>query len=116
MWTNSSPTSAFAEQTVTLSDDMNNYKYLRFECRLNTSNSSTASFIMSVTDFLSTAGTATDSFILVLQGRAASNKYDMHRDVWYNSANSVYIIGAYQLYGQAHDDSACIPINIYGVK
>ena len=30
LWTNSSPTSNFADQNVTLSDSMSNYDYLKF--------------------------------------------------------------------------------------
>ena len=37
LWTNANPTSSFATQTITLSDDITNYDIIRIEGRKNTS-------------------------------------------------------------------------------
>lgn len=57
LWTNSSPTSNFANQTVTLSDDINNYEYLKVYYRISTTNSKTIGILVSVDDFKTTAST-----------------------------------------------------------
>ena len=51
LWTNPSPGSQFATQTVTLSDSLLNYDYVKFVFRQHTSTTAETIILVSVTDF-----------------------------------------------------------------
>ena len=71
LWTNSSPSSSFAQQTVTLSYSMSNYTYVRFYMRRSTTNSDTASYIILVSDF-SNMDNANGTFRLMPEFKGSS--------------------------------------------
>ena len=52
LWTNSAPTSSFAAQNVTLSDNLSNYDYFKIKFRLSTTQDTSAMVMDSVSDFL----------------------------------------------------------------
>ena len=61
LWTNNSPTSTFANQTVTLSDNISDYDYLCFEYRSTTGSSAkTSKVFVKTTDFI-TAGSGANT-------------------------------------------------------
>ena len=51
LWTNGAPTSSFASQTITLSDSMEKYSYIKFRYRNSTSNAIESNIIVSLFDF-----------------------------------------------------------------
>ena len=51
LWTNNAPTSAFAAQTITLSDSIDNYDYIKISAVYSTASNTLATAMMSVADF-----------------------------------------------------------------
>lgn len=112
LWTNSAPTSAFAAQNVTLSDDINNYKYIKISFRVSTSNSETSSVIMSVEDLKNTD--VFDSTGLTY-GSMSGNGYKV-RDYYYVNNTSISFTSGYQINYVNTDNNSCIPVEITGLN
>lgn len=117
LWTNSSPTSSFANQVVTLSDDINNYDYIKFYFRVSTSNGNSQNVIASVKDFKNlTDATTSNSFVSLSSPNEYTGSYRMVRRLNYVSATSVRINTSVRANGQGSDDTLIIPIAICGLK
>lgn len=112
LWTNSAPTSAFAAQTVTLSDSISNYKYIKIKYRVSNSNSETSSVIMSVEDLKNT-----DTFDStgLTYGSMSGNGYKV-RDYYYVNDTSISFTAGYQINYVATDNNSCIPLEITGLN
>lgn len=114
LWTNSAPTSTFAAQTITLSDDIDNYDYLRFYVRLSTSNAKSNSIFISVNDFKNT-GNAANSLNL-----AHSCYYEVssirNRHFYYVSDTSIGFGTCFNSGNTGSDNTYLIPTKISGVK
>lgn len=111
LWTNSSPTSSFSAQAVTLSDDMNNYTYLKVCWRMSTSDSTSMYILIPVAEFVSY--TNDNNPYPAFTARITSIYV---RRTYYISDTSMQIISAYQMGGTPINNNYVIPTEIYGVK
>lgn len=113
LWTNSSPTSNFADQNVTLSDSMSNYDYLKFTYKKATNNATSTSAVFSVSDVKNFAD---ESVYGQIGGESATDWY-MSRMLWYVSDTSVKISTAWGLNrANSANNSYIIPLSIIGIK
>lgn len=113
LWTNGSQTSTFASQDVSLSDNINNYKYIKVKFRVSTSVSTSASVIVSVTDLL----TMTNSANTVKFGISALISSATHsRSGYYVSDTKINIGNCYKYNSTTMVNTACIPIEVIGMK
>lgn len=119
LWTNSSPTSSFAGLTVTLSDNIENYSYIKVVSAFNIYTlGKTSSVMMSIDDLKKTGS----DFLLTSTVMTPSNSYMYVRPVAYKTSTTVEI-GACYMYiysssGQttSYEPAATIPLKIIGVK
>lgn len=113
LWTNSSPTSNFAAQTITLSQDIDNYDYLKIAYRLSTSASTELSLIISVQDFKNTAD-ANGKGVITLNSKSSNVIYA--RLIYYASDTSVFATVAYKIGSSGNSQAYSIPTKISGLK
>ena len=106
LWTNSAPTSSFAQQEVTLSDNIDNYDFIKVNFRNSTSDSTEIGTLISASDV------AKSSVYLAFEVIVSSAAYV--RRIQKTSSNSVSITGCYRLNGTLN--TACIPTSIAGCK
>lgn len=113
LWTNSSPTSNMSATTVSLSQAVTNFDYIKFTYRFSTSNSSEYAVILSATDVTKSA-TTSGNFTIALMVRSSS--YYRIRRVTYNSSTSLDVSLAWDANHQGSSSSEAIPIKISGLK
>lgn len=113
LWTNSSPTSTFAAQSVTLSQSLSNFDYIRFEYRFSTSNSASYSVIIKASDVTNSL-TTSGNFTIALMVRSSS--YYRSRRVTYNSLTSLEVSLAWDSNHAGSSNSEAIPTKIVGMK
>ena len=122
LWTNASPTSAFAAQVVTLSDDMNNYTYLKFEYRHSTTNSNLYEIIVPVdlykTSLTPDSGNTTHYIpsMSVMNGGQYAFANIYARVIPYKTDTSIEISSARSLSGATLALTNVIPTRIIGMK
>ena len=113
LWTNPSPSSDFAAQTITLSDDMDNYEYIKikycFSASYNTGNY-LSDYIISVDElkkspYPEASGTARLNFSLA---RMNTSNVACYRKFYYASSTTVR-------FGST-DTNALIPFEILGLN
>ena len=112
LWTNSAPTSNFAAQAVTLSDSIDNYKYVKIRYRLSTSNTTEFSDIVTVSD-LKRSLSGDNQMLVGLDGRTTAT---WARYITYTNSTSLSVTTAYQLSGTSSSQSALIPLEILGLN
>lgn len=113
LWENSSPTSSFAAQTVTLSQDMNDFDYLKITVRLSINYTEEISEIIPINDFKSTSDTAYH-LAVAFWGRIGSQR--VARSFFYISDTTVKIDGCAIIGAQGTQTAWVIPIKISGLK
>ncbi len=119
LWSNDSPTSNFptsgTTKTVTLSDDIDNYEYIKIRVRRNVTKADEYSVIYSVEDFKKLNTASADSFIGAVghYNTAASHTV---RQFYCVSNTSVTFEIAYAVNSTGSSASAEIPIEIIGLK
>lgn len=113
LWTNSSPTSNFAAQTITLLQDIDNFDYLKITYRLSTSASTELSLIISVQDFKNTAD-ANGKGVITLNSKSSNVIYA--RLIYYASDTSVSVTVAYKIGSSGNSQAYSIPTKISGLK
>lgn len=115
LWTNPSPTAAFATQTITLSDDMTKYDFLKIEWNAATDQTSSAdNMIIPIVDYINTNNSAT-----YMPNYTLTSKYNgstFGRITYYVSDNQIYIENAYRIKNDSTQNKATIPLKIYGMK
>lgn len=115
LWTNSSPTSAFASSTITLSDSVRNYPWFMvlFKNYRTDSESSAHNAY-----FYAIWGASSSGAKFGIVGTKNGTSYC--RPIWYVSDTSVQIGGCYRLTSSAAsgdlDNNYVTPIAVYGVK
>ena len=109
LWTNGSPTSSFAQKTVTLSDNINNYDYIKMTFRYSTSDDTELVEIFPVENI--DINTAKRSTYLGVMWYAGSWKY---RNIT-NNYTSVEISNCVFVGGSSSNGSI-IPLQIIGIK
>lgn len=118
MWTNSSPTSALGSNSYNLSDDISNYKYLKFVFYNYTSNTETSFCFYEVSEFKTIINTRnTNSFARAQSPAVYSGSAHFTRSIWYVSDTQVYIEIAIAInQDDTYSTSHCIPYQIIGMK
>lgn len=89
LWTNSSPTSSFAEQTVTLSQDMSNFDYLKIDFSLSTSDTRQSSVIIEPSILQKNKNNVHPQIGVALYQRASSSATRYVRIVFYYSDTGI---------------------------
>lgn len=109
LWTNPSPTSSFAAQTVTLSDDINNYDYIKMVYKYSTSDSTELIEIFPVENI--NINTTKRSTYLGVMWYAGTWRY---RNLSFAST-SVQFSASVNTNGKA-GNTTIIPLEIIGIK
>lgn len=116
LWTNNSPTSSFAVQDITLSQNYTNFEYLKIAYRWSTSDSTTRAIIISksvLDDIVGTSGELTVGMHL------NSSSGNCRVRPWkITNSNTMHFASSYQTQsgGQTASNSYIIPVNVYGLK
>lgn len=115
LWTNASPTSDFAAQTVTLSEGMSNFKYLAIEYKANKTLTETARVVVSVEDM---AKLVSGNYVLQMRigGTNSNNTASYTRSFLKASDTSITFNTAYASNTQATANSMAIPLEILGLN
>lgn len=121
LWQNPSPTSSFSSQTITLSDDMNNYDFIGITFNLDTTTTDRPlTFYYPIPAFLSWKGNnAAGEYSRAYMGninRAQTTSY--HRGVRCASSTQItFANGWHEGSGSVTSSSNdCIPIQVVGIK
>lgn len=112
LWTNSNPNTSYAGGDVTLSQDIDNFKYIGFRFKDNTASSSvTSEILVTPTNLKKSTGASNPRVAL-----GANNSSSVHylRGVAYVSDTKVSIGVAYRLNSSGSDNSLAIPTSIVG--
>lgn len=112
LWTNSNPTSSYVATDITLSDDVNNYDYIKFVCRFSTSSNVTLSELCTLADFKSTLNTTSNNMRFAVASITTS--LFAARCLSYLSDISARISAAFTASGT--DNSRIIPLSVVGCK
>ncbi len=91
LWTNSAPTSAQSTQDVTLSQGIDNFKYIKFIVRNSKSNANSIEVIYPIANVQSSAQTV-NHMLITFGGVPDTTSYNHIRRVYYKS-NTVLNIG-----------------------
>lgn len=118
LWTNPSPTSNFGTQTVTLSESIDNYKYVKFHIRPSRTagQGSEVGCIISVEDFKKTPYPPTTQYNTHLALGARYTNVEFTRATWYVSDTQVRIEAAWQTGTTTSSQQAVIPLEIIGMR
>ena len=117
LWTNPNPSASFGEQSVTLSDSILNYDYIKIEWAETTSALTNKSSIMaSASEFTKYKNPNNNAHTVCpgLYGRGASIMYA--RFIAYTSDTQIFFQNAVRLNSSGVDNTSTIPLNVYGVK
>lgn len=117
LWTNSSPSSNYASDTVTLSSDIDNFDYIEVEFKSHKSQSSTQKTLMSVADFKLAKNSGFASQYtprLAIGGSYNNNATVALRGVAYESDTQL-IFGTCRAGTTTKNDYA-IPVRVIGVS
>ncbi len=117
LWSNNSPTSNFPASdttiTVTLSDDIDNYEYIKIKARRSTSDATEYAIIYSVEDFKKLNNTSGASAGALAYNYNSSNSA---RVFYYTSNTSVTFKLAEALNATGTARTGAIPLEIIGLK
>lgn len=115
LWTNPSPTSTFAAQEITFSDDVNNYKYIKVYFRLSTSNSAISSVMYDIETFLNLKTLSTlERFYGCMCSYVGSG--NVARRLGYSSSGKFQFYNAANIGAASQSNTACIPTKVVGLK
>jgi hypothetical protein len=112
LWENSSPTSQFTSDSLTLSDNIKNYDYLKVYWRFSTTDNTTNFIIVNVNEFLQTEVIPTDRPAI----SCSTSETTYGRIVRYNSDTTVYISQCAKWWYNTTVNTYCIPIKVTGIK
>lgn len=114
LWTNASPTSSFAAQVVTLSDSIDNYKYIAIKYKFDTSSNVEGSVIFLVSDIKkSVQGVDT---IVPCIGASPQGVANYARRVFYTSNTKIRIEIATAMNKTGTSTAYVIPLEILGLN
>lgn len=116
LWQNPSPSSTFSGQTVTLSDDIDNYDYIKFEFKGSTQSAWVSvpniSIIYSVEDFKTTSSSNTHTRCAA----AAVGDYNYGRFFNYVNDTAVQFGNSVNISNGSSVNTANIPLKVSGLK
>lgn len=112
LWTNSSPTSGFNAQTVTLNQSINNFKYIKLTYCAGYQNSNKLEVIWPV----SSVKKMKDAELLwgAIAGVNSTGKYG--RYITYVSDTKLSFSNGLNYGGAGNSNAPCIPLSIKGLK
>ena len=113
IWTNSSPTSTFPDTTITLSDSISNYKFLKIKFRKATTASDETSVMFDCDDFTEQI-INTNKSVTCIAFVGTSVTYA--RRIGYVDDTHIHIDKNIQINGQATTTNYNIPVEIIGLK
>ena len=117
LWTNPSPSSSFAGQTVTLSDDMTNYDYLKFTYKAVSTLDTLGEDIIPTAKFVSYGSSMTTAGPKFAIGKTGTSSDDRYIRFLTYSSNTTIDFKTPQKAGAAQtSNNACIPVQIIGIK
>jgi len=115
LWTNNAPTSSYAGgSSVSLSQDIDNFDYIKVNYRLSTTDSTEASVLMSVADIKNSIASNNHNIMMFFSRPNAASYYG--RYVSYSSDTSLIISPAYQWNTTSTNNNCAIPLSIVGCK
>ena len=116
LWTNSAPSSSFSAQTVTISDDMNNYDFIGVDYAYSTGTQTLSRSICPVNYFKN--GTYNSSTARNVMSIAISNTSNQEfvRTVEYVSDTKIHFEAVKFLGGSGGSNSNIVPHKIVGLK
>ena len=112
LWTNSSPTSNFAQQAVTLSQGISNFDYIGIYYRINTTAGAIGFEMAKASDFINYVGNLKPRVGFAVVSDNKSN----FRNLLYSSDTSITITACIQSGTTSTNTSQCIPTAIVGLK
>lgn len=112
LWTNSSPSTSFSDQSVTLSESVENFKYIAFYVRTSESDN-TESYVICDVDELKTYIASGTHPELCMASRV--NNQQFTRMVFYVDTTHIKYDNAYELTGAPTRNSYVIPTKIVGL-
>jgi hypothetical protein len=117
LWENSSPTSAFAAKTVTLSDSLENYDKLRiYAIRTTGTSDNVVSFDVNIAEDLDYFVSGENKMAFSISMLGESYRYSRIGYIT-TGKNGVYFTTAYRLNSTSgHNTSYCVPVKISGIK
>ncbi len=113
LWTNSSPAAAFAAQNVTLSDSINNYRYIKIVWYGGTDNSEQAAILVTPEDFVKSQS-GTNKIRILIGGFSGSNGRARTVDV-VNPTTIAFSV-AYNMNSSGSMTAITIPYQIIGIS
>lgn len=119
LYTNSDPTASYAGQTITLSQSIENFKYIKFKLRGQTSSGGEINYIIPVADWRNCKNNnSTGPFALRSSyvHVASSTTYYMMRNFVYASDTTITVGAGSQVNGSYSNNSVLIPVTISGIN
>jgi hypothetical protein len=118
LWTNSTPTSSFSAQAVTLSQSMADFKYLKIKVAPSTTSTSGQYFedIVLVSELQRTQSSIQEGVRDRLVLGFARTTYDYERPYYYASNTSIYFMATAQAGTNTTNNSRNIPLEILGLN
>ena len=112
LWTNSSPTSAYATGNITLPQAITKFDYIKLKCRATTSNFTETESIQPIAYL----GTDTDYTSYLMCSMNISNLGWIRHVTKGTSDSQVVIHKCYQIAGTGESTNYLIPLEIIGLK
>ena len=116
LWTNDTPTADFAAQDVTISEDMDSFKALRFVFQRDKTHTNTVLVDYNVEEFKAISSSATDDFVNAISPAVANGGYSYVRRFAYASDTTIHFEAAYRINSSGNSTSEVIPVEIIGIK
>lgn len=116
LWSNSSASSSFPQSTITLSSGMSNYSYLRIVYKASTSKTTEGTLIVPVSVMENSLWNDATKPLVSITGRANSSTAQCTRRITWISNTQINIAPAYQAGSTSSDNTAAIPLYVYGLK
>ena len=113
LWTNSSPTSSFAAQDVTLSQSFTNFDYIKINWRATKSNTTAASMIVPPSVLQNSSATANSNNV---EFGTHTGSTVRARSIRYSSNTKLSISTAYNVNTSGNSTDYAIPTSIVGLK
>lgn len=116
LWTNPSPNSEFAPQTVTLSDSISNYKYIKFTYKHDSNNSTSdvSAIYIETNDFVMLTENAQTLAVAICARNSSNAPYN--RQITYENGTSIKVHRAQVYNGTTVNNSLALPLEILGIN
>lgn len=113
LWSNSAPTSSFANKDITLNTNLSDYDTIRVYYRVSTSNSKTAFIDVLKSDFEEMNGT---NGTLKVGLACFDDNTSFLRAVNYVNASTIHFNSAGQIGVTTTNNAKCIPVKVCGLN